>query len=82
MLIFMGTVTVTVEDKVEERFRKKVMQKFGKRKGSLGKAVTQAMDNWVEKEGKDAVSETIEMLEKGINLGGITYKSRAELHER
>jgi len=82
MLIFMGTITVVVEDGVEERFREKTMQKFGKKKGSLGKAVTQAMDNWAEQEDDNVVAETIKLLEKGINLGGITYKSRDELHER
>ncbi len=78
----MGTITVTVEDKVEERFRERTAQKFGKRKGSLGKAFNSAMKKWIEQEDNDAVAETIELLEKGINLGGITYKSRDELYER
>ncbi len=78
----MGTMTVSVEDSVEQRFRERAMQKFGKRKGFLGEAVTQAMEQWIEKQGQDAVSKTIEYLEKGLKLGGVTYKSRAELYDR
>ena len=78
----MATITVTVDDEIEARFRAKALQKFGKKKGMLGKAFNSAMDNWVESEKDDAVEETLKMLKKGINLGGITYKSRDELHER
>lgn len=78
----MGTITVVVEDEVEEKFRERAMQKFGKRKGCLGKAVTQAMSNWAESEGDNATEETLKMLKEGFDMGRLKFKSREELHER
>jgi hypothetical protein len=33
-------------------------------------------------EEESVIQEQLEILEKGFNMGGITYKSREELHER
>jgi len=78
----MATITVTVDDEIEARFRAKALQKFGKKKGTLGKAFNSAMDKWVESEKDDATEETLKMLEKGFDMGKLKYKSRDELHER
>ncbi len=78
----MGTMTVSVEDAVEHRFRERAVQKFGKQKGSLGKAVTQAMDDWAERHGEDAIKKSLQFLEKGFKMGRLKFKSRTELHER
>ena len=78
----MGTITIVVKDEVEEKFRERAMQKFGKKKGVLGKAATQALDRWAESEKDNAVEETLKMLKKGFDMGGLKYKSRDELHER
>ncbi len=78
----MATITVCVDNEIEKKFREKAMQEFGKKKGALGLAFNKAMTQWVEEKSNDAIAETIKLLEKGVNLGGISYKSRAELHER
>ncbi|MBI4181388.1 MAG: hypothetical protein HY520_00270 [Candidatus Aenigmarchaeota archaeon] len=72
----MGTMTVTVKDDVEKRFRKAASRAMGTGKGSLGKAVTAALDSWVEKE------DPLSFLEKGLPLGGLKEKDRARWHER
>jgi len=77
------TLTVNVEEDVEERFRKIASVIYGKRKGYLGKALTEAMREWEKKKKEtDVNARALEMLRKGFNLGGMTYKKRAELHER
>jgi len=77
------TITVSVEEDVEERFRKLASATYGKRKGYLGKALTDAMREWEKKKKEvDVDARALEILRKGFNLGGITYKKRAELHER
>jgi len=66
---------------VEEKFRKMAGAKYGRRKGYLGKAFTEAMQTWSKTE-NGSVRKAIELLEKGHNSGGLLYKSRDELHER
>jgi hypothetical protein len=77
------TITVCVRADVEERFRRVAASKHGKKKGYIGKALSEAMARWVEEEeGRDAVAQTLRLLEDGVDLGGIRYSRREELHER
>ncbi|MFQ5406347.1 MAG: hypothetical protein ACE5DI_04280 [Candidatus Micrarchaeia archaeon] len=50
----MVTITVNVDDRVASRFRKVAWRVFGKHKGSLGKAVSEALTDWSKKREKDA----------------------------
>jgi len=76
-------ITVSVDARVEEKFRKTARAIHGKKKGYLGKALTDAMENWTrEKEQTDSVVATLQLLDEGINLGGLKYKNRDELHDR
>ncbi|MBS3053464.1 MAG: hypothetical protein J4469_03085 [Candidatus Aenigmarchaeota archaeon] len=77
----MGTITVNVDDDVEKKFRKTASTKYGKRKGYLGEALTEAMQTWLKTESNN-VKKTIDLLERGHNSGGLLYKSRDELHGR
>lgn len=80
---FMGTITVAVEDSVETQFRKAVKDRLGIGKGKIGKAVTEAMKQWVYAvEQQDLRERALKRLEKGYNMGKILYKHRDELHER
>ncbi len=77
------TITVNVRADVEEKFRKIARATMGKKKGHLGKALTEAMEEWSkEKEEKDTVAATLKFLREGIDMRGIKYKHRDELHER
>ena len=77
------TITVSVQEDVEERFRRLAGATYGKHKGYLGKAVTEAMSTWVERKGEsDVVAKSLKLLETGIKMGKFKFKSRDELHER
>jgi hypothetical protein len=77
------TITVNVREDVEKRFRRVAASKHGKRKGYLGQALTEAMEKWVEEaEGGNPVARTVKLLDEGIDLGGVKYTRREELHER
>ena len=77
------TITVNVREDVEKRFRKLASTTYGKRKGYLGRAVTEAMLEWEKKKTRtDVNARALEMLRTGLKMGKITWKSRDELHER
>ncbi len=75
------TITVNVEENVEREFRKKAESKYGKKKGYLGKALTEAMKVWSKKTDEDIESRFIKLLESGIRMEKWKF-NRAELHER
>jgi len=81
-MLFMGTITINVNDKTEIKFRKATELHFGKTKGSLGKAVTEAIEEWADKKNSGTEAKMLELLEKGFKMGKIKYNSREELHER
>lgn len=77
------TITVNVDEKTMARFRKFVRAKYGKRKGSLGKAASDAFNTLIaESESERANEHALELLKKGFNLGGFKIRDRGELHER
>ena len=77
------TITVNVRADVEKRFRRVAAARHGKKKGHLGRAVTEAMQRWAEEaERTDDVARTMKLLDEGLDLGGLKYKSREELHDR
>lgn len=82
MLVMTKTITINVNEEVEVKFRKVAKAKYGKKKGYLGRAVTEAIKEWAEKKEYDPNKHALEMLEKGFNLGGIKMKNRAKWHER
>ncbi len=81
----MGTRTITfsVNSDVEQRFRRIAKATHSNKKGYLGKALTEAMEKWTqEKEQQDSVAASLLLLERGVDLGGLRYKHREELHDR
>ena len=79
----MATITINIEDKVAHEFREIVEQELGKRKRALGKATQEALIRWIhEKRQKDIAKEMLQLMEQGINLGGLKIKSRDELYDR
>ena len=77
------TLTVNVREDVERRFRRVAASRHGKKKGYLGRALTEAMQRWAEEEeGAEGVAQTLALLDEGLDLGGLRYSRRDELHER
>lgn len=42
----MGQIKFTVPDRVEDQFRRQAMERFGHKRGSVGKAGEEAMRQW------------------------------------
>ncbi|MEK6982620.1 MAG: hypothetical protein AABX38_06815 [Candidatus Micrarchaeota archaeon] len=79
----MATITISINDDVDRIFREEVEEHIGKGKGTLSKAITEAMELWIEtKKQEDTAKELKEILNKGYDMGKITYKTRDELHAR
>jgi len=79
----MGTITVNVTDDTETFFRETVKKELGEGKGTLGKALDEAMKKWAdEKKQRDATERLIAKMEKGFDLGKKLYNTRADLHDR
>lgn len=77
------TITVSVNAEVEQKFRRTAKAVHGKKKGHLGKALTDAMEKWTkEKEETDTTASVLSILDQGLNLGGVKYRYRDELHDR
>lgn len=81
-MVVMGTVTLNVRDNAEQKFRKAASITHGSRKGSLGKAATEAFEEWAEKRLSGSEARMLELLEKGFRMGKLKYRHRAELYER
>ncbi len=80
----MGTITISVDDKVEEKFRRTVETSVGNKKGDLGKAITEAMDKWVEeKRQKEIAERQMERSKKGLYSLPKGWKfNRDEIYDR
>jgi hypothetical protein len=50
----MGTLKFTVPDEVEEQFRQSAMERFGHRRGSIGKAGEEAVSTWLAEQNIDS----------------------------
>lgn len=78
----MGTITISVDDDTEKRFRKAAKKKLGERKGYLGKATTEALEYWVEKQTQEDIArDALALLETGYPLGKHLYIERKDLYD-
>jgi predicted transcriptional regulator len=79
----MGTMTISVDDDVEKKFRTRAKKIYGERKGALGQAVREAMDLWVaEKDQQEIARSALALMETGHDLGTRKYRTRDDLHDR
>lgn len=46
----MGRLQVVLSDDTEERLRKRAAEKFGLKKGTMSKAIEEAITEWLKKE--------------------------------
>jgi len=79
----MGTITISVDNDTEKRFREAAKKKLGERKGYLGKATTEALDLWIRKQTQEEIArDALALLEKGHHPGKHLYKERKDLYDR
>ena len=78
----MGTITISVDDATEMEFREVVKEEIGETKGSLGSAISEAMNLWIKQKQQIEIAERqLALIEKGFHLGKYKF-NREELHER
>jgi len=46
--VFVGRMQIVLTDKLEKELREKAFAKFGLKKGSISKAVEDAVKNWIK----------------------------------
>jgi hypothetical protein len=79
----MGTITISVDDDTEKRFRKAAKKKLGERKGYLGRATTEALESWILKQTQEEIARDARtLLETGYHLGSRIPAERKELYDR
>ncbi|PIN74752.1 hypothetical protein COV18_06030 [Candidatus Woesearchaeota archaeon CG10_big_fil_rev_8_21_14_0_10_37_12] len=65
----MVTITVNVDDETDARFRETVKEKLGTGKGTLGTAIAEALNNWVnEKQEEEITKRQLYLLHKSRKL--------------
>lgn len=75
------TITINVAEEVESEFRKEASRKYGKRKGYLGRAITEAMKEWTKKRNEDLENQVRQLIKEGVKMKKWKF-NREELHER
>jgi len=79
----MGTITISIDDEVERKFRERVKRVHGERKGALGQAAAEALDLWVAEKTQEEIAKTaLALMETTYDLGTRHYKSRDDLYGR
>lgn len=78
----MATITLNVNDEINQEFRQIVKSKFGEGKGIIGKAVEEAIKKWIsEQKQKEITERQLKIMKKGI-WSQKNYKfNREEIYE-
>ncbi|MCW6159749.1 MAG: hypothetical protein LVQ95_01510 [Candidatus Micrarchaeales archaeon] len=75
-------ITISVNEESEGKFRRLAILKYGKRKGALGKALTEAIDDWVrELQEADLTEKTLKLLKRGVAIKRKWKFNREELYD-
>jgi len=79
----MATITINIQNEVSEKFREIVKKERGEGKGIIGKAIEEAIQNWIkEKEENEIAQRQLELLKKGFKTGKLKKFNREELYDR
>lgn len=78
----MATITLNVNNDINEEFRQIVKSKFGEGKGILGKAVEEAIKKWIFEQKQKAITERqLKLMKHGLySLNGYKF-NREEIYE-
>ena len=75
------TITVNLDEAIEKEFKEKARLKYGKKKGSLEKAMNEALEEWLKSHNNDTLKENLKLLESGIEMKKWEF-NREDLHGR
>ena len=75
------TITINLDETIEKRFKERARLKYGNRKGSLAKAMNEALEEWLKRDNNDSLKENLRLLESGIEMKKWKF-NRVDLHER
>ena len=75
------TITVNLDEVIEKEFKEKARLKYGKKKGSLAKAMNEALEEWLKSHNNDTLKENLKVLESGIEMKKWEF-NREDLHGR
>ena len=75
------TITIDLDEIVEKRFKEKARLKFGNGKGSIEKAMNEALEEWLKSDSNDTLKENLRLLERGIEMKKWKF-NRKDLHDR
>jgi hypothetical protein len=79
----MGTITICIDDATEQRFREIAKTILGRKKGYLGRAVTEAIALWIRDREQETIAQQAHaLLEKEHHLGTFRYRTREDIHDR
>ena len=75
------TLTINIREDVEKKLRQIAAIRYGKRKGYLGKTISDAVEEWAKKEEREnVVAKSLKLLETGI--GNKQWKfNREEIYD-
>ena len=79
----MATITLSIDDETERRFRSTARKVIGERKGYLGEAATDAMKLWIHEKTQEAIAkDALELIGKTYHFGEKKYRYRKDLYDR
>ncbi len=78
----MAVVTFKIEDELEKQFRELASMLYGTKRGSFGRALSEAIALWIRERSERKIAERqLAYLEKGFALGRWRHKCREALYE-
>jgi hypothetical protein len=78
----MGTITLCIDDATEKRFREVARRRIGTKKGSLGRATSEAFELWIRQQTQEEIArDALDLLKQGSDFGKRLYRDRDDLYE-
>ena len=79
----MGNLTVKLEDVDEKLVRELAIEKYGGKKGSIGKVLSDSISLLKKESQRELAKKRVfEGMNKGYHFGKKLYKTRDDLHDR
>ncbi len=80
----MANILISIDDNTEKKLRRLAHKKFGGKKGSLSRAVTEVVNRYSDDddgERRKGLQEFMKTLHRGIHFEYTMYKNRNEIYD-